>query len=118
MDKNKRLDPLALEIGKRIAERRDQLGLTQDQAAEKAGLSQQFLACVERGLKNMRAESIIKISQGLRISPEYLLTGAVSDTDRHYFVDMIAPLNGKQLRCYEEITKNYLIACGYDSPEE
>ena len=33
---------LAIEIGRRIAERRKQLGLTQAQAAEKAGLTQQF----------------------------------------------------------------------------
>ena len=38
---------LAIEIGRRIAERRKQLGLTQAQAAEKAGLTQQFFASVE-----------------------------------------------------------------------
>ena len=118
MDKHKDLDSLALAIGQRIAARRNQLGLTQEQAAEKIGLSQQFLACVERGLKNMRAENIVKVAQGLKISPEYLLTGTISDTDRHYLIDMITPLNSKQLRCYEEITKNYLIACGYEVLEE
>ena len=38
--------PLAIEIGRRIASRRNQLGLTQEQAAEKAGLTQQFFASV------------------------------------------------------------------------
>ena len=45
---------LAIEIGRRIAERRKQLGLTQAQAAEKAGLTQQFFASVETGAKNIR----------------------------------------------------------------
>ena len=59
---------LAIEIGRRIAERRKQLGLTQAQAAEKAGLTQQFFASVETGAKNIRAESIIKVSRALNIA--------------------------------------------------
>lgn len=106
-------DSLAVEIGLRIAERRKQLGWTQEQAAEQAGLSQQFFACVERGIKNIRAESIIKISQAMHISADYILTGISSDTDRNYLVEMIAPLDEVQLKCLEEIIKNYLIACGY-----
>ena len=39
-------DALAADMGKRIAARRNQLGLTQAEAAEKAGLTQQFFACV------------------------------------------------------------------------
>ena len=74
---------LAIEIGRRIAERRKQLGLTQAQAAEKAGLTQQFFASVETGAKNIRAESIIKVSRALNISADFLLTGIVTDLDRH-----------------------------------
>ena len=102
-----------LDIGQRIAHRRNQLGLTQEQAAEKAGLSHQFFACVERGLKNMRAESIIKLSQSMDISTDYILLGRSSDIDRNYLVELLKPLNETQLKCMEEIIKNYLIACGY-----
>ena len=52
MDKKK--DSLAPDIGRRIAMRRKQLGLTQAQAAELSGLTQQFFASVETGKKNMR----------------------------------------------------------------
>ena len=39
----------AKEMGKRIARRRKELGLTQEKAAERCGLSLQFFASVETG---------------------------------------------------------------------
>lgn len=102
---------LAVAIGSRIAARRKQLGWTQERAAEKTGLSHQFFACVERGIKNIRAESIIKISSAMGISADYILTGKVTDIDRNNIIKMIEPLTPQQLHCLEEIIKNYLIAC-------
>ena len=61
-------DKLAVEIGRRIANGRKQLSLTQEEAAERAGLTQQFFASVETGTKNIRAESIIKVTKALDIS--------------------------------------------------
>lgn len=99
---------LALEIGRRIAQRRTQLGLTQAQAAEKAGLTQQFFASVETGAKNIRAESIIKVSQALNISADFLLTGVVTDFDRHQVMEMLEPLNEKQFLEIQNIIRDIL----------
>lgn len=99
------------EIGQRIAARRKQLGWTQEQAAERSGLSHQFFACVERGIKNIRAESVIKISQAMDVSADYLLMGKSSAIDRGHLMDLMEPLNEIQLKCLEEILKNYVIAC-------
>ena len=55
----------AKEMGKRIAQRRKELGLTQEKAAERCGLSLQFFASVETGGKNVRAESLAKLAEGL-----------------------------------------------------
>jgi len=112
----KQVNTLAAEIGSRIASRRKQLGLTQEQAAEKAGLSHQFFACVERGLKNIRAESMLKISRAMNISADYILTGVISDIDRNYIMSLMEPLTEIQFKSLEEIVKNYLIACGHDEP--
>lgn len=107
-------NPLAAEIGSRIAQRRKQLGLTQEQAAERSGLSHQFFACVERGIKNIRAESIIKISKAMDISADYILIGQSSDVDRSHLLALLAPLNEKQLKCAEDILKSFVAACGYE----
>lgn len=106
------------EIGQRIAARRKQLGWTQEQAAEQSGLSHQFFACVERGIKNVRAESVVKISQAMGISTDYLLMGRSSAIDRGHLMDLMEPLSELQLKCLEEIIKNYLVACGCTPPEE
>lgn len=106
----------SVNIGKRIAERRNQLGLTQEQAAELSGLSHQFFACVERGLKNMRSESVIKLSLALNVSADYILFGRSNDYDRDYLVKLLEPLDEIQLKCMEEIIKNYLVACGHEEP--
>lgn len=98
---------LAIEIGRRIAERRKQLGLTQAQAAEKAGLTQQFFASVETGAKNIRAESIIKVSRALNISADFLLTG-VTDLDRHQVMKMLEPLDERQFLEIQNIIRDIL----------
>lgn len=114
---NEENNSLSVEIGRRIASRRKQLGLTQEQVAELSGLSHQFFACVERGLKNMRAENVIKLSKALNVSADYILMGNSNAADYEYISGLMKPLNEVQLKCLEEIIKNYLIACGYEKPK-
>ena len=107
-------DSLAPEIGRRIAMRRNQLGLTQAQAAEMSDLTQQFFASVETGTKNMRADSIIKVSRALGVSTDFLLTGVVTDFERNRLVQMLEPLDEVQFHMFEEIIKKILSFGGYD----
>ena len=101
MDSKK--DSLAPDIGRRIAMRRNQLGLTQAEAAELSGLTQQFL----------RADSIIKVSKALGVSTDFLLTGSVTDFERTQLTQMLEPLDETQLHMVEEIIKNILKFGGY-----
>jgi len=52
-------------VGKRILEYRKKLALTQEQAAESAGVSHQFFSLIEIGKKNMQAENIVKVANAL-----------------------------------------------------
>ncbi len=107
---------LAMEMGARIAERRKQLGWTQEQAAEASGLSWQFFACVERGIKNVRAESLLNLSRAMNVSADYILTGKQSRADYGELLKYLEPLSEKQLKYLEEILKNYVLACGCHLP--
>ena len=112
-------DPnLSKTIGVRIAHRRQELGWTQAQAAERAGLSHQFYACAERGIKGIGVDSIIKICKTLEISADYLLTEAMPAQDKSYIIKMLETMNETQRQATEEIIKNVLIACGYDVPKK
>lgn len=106
----------AVDIGQRIAIRRKQLNLTQERAAELSGLSHQFFASVERGAKNITAESVIKLSKALKMSTDYILFGKSNDYDRAYLLEMLSPLSEVQFKCMEEIIRSYLVACGYEDP--
>ena len=111
-------DPtLSKDIGVRIAHRRQELGWTQAQAAEKAGLSHQFYACAERGIKGLGVDSIIKICKTLEISADYLLTGAMPAQDKNYIIKMLETMNETRRQAAEEIIRNVLIACGYEVPK-
>lgn len=99
---------LAIRIGQRIANRRNQLGLTQEQAAERSGLTQQFFASVAAGRKNIRAESIIKVSKALGISADFLLTGQVSDIDCLHISTMLKSLSDEQFIEIEDLIRKIL----------
>ncbi|MFI3255698.1 MAG: helix-turn-helix transcriptional regulator [Eubacteriales bacterium] len=107
----KETNPILVAMGERIASRRKQLGLTQEQAAELTGVSHQFFACVERGIKNIRSENVIKLSIAFDISTDYILKGESNQADYNHIASLLKPLDEPQLKCLEEIIKQYLVAC-------
>lgn len=75
-NKNSDIDKKVAEIIQKIKTCREIARLSQAELAEKAGISQGFLAMVESGKKVPTITSILKISQALEIAPEYLfMTG-------------------------------------------
>ena len=61
-------------IGNNLLAKRKQLGLTQAEVAEAAGLSDRTYADIERGSANMRTETLIRICRALRVTPNDILT--------------------------------------------
>ena len=80
------------EIGKRISERRKWMGLTQEQLAEQMDVSIQMISNLERGIKAIRIDNLIRLSQILHISTDYILTGQPTDRDLHALAEQIARL--------------------------
>ena len=75
-------------IGKRIKLARNKLDLTQEQLAEKAGLSPRFISQLERGIAFGSANTIISISKVLKIDPNFLFGDLVKNSSPA-LVDMI-----------------------------
>lgn len=61
-------------IGNRLLRVRKQMGMTQFEVAEAAGLSDRTYADIERGTVNMRTETVLRICQVLHITPDEILT--------------------------------------------
>ena len=92
-----------VEIGNRIAERRKQLGLTQEALADKGDMTTQFVSYAEAGKRAMRPENLLKISSALEVSADYLLTGEIIDKDLLILSDKLRSLSPSQLRIIESM---------------
>ena len=85
-----------VEIGKRIQGRRKQMGLTQEQVADKMDVSIQMVSNLERGNKSIRIENLIKLSEILNISTDYILTGKETTEDMQVLTEQMASLSHKE----------------------
>ena len=60
-------------LGKTIRDRRTELGLSQEELAERADLHRTYVGGVERGERNVSLENIVRIARALQIVPSQLL---------------------------------------------
>ena len=106
------------EIGKRILDRRKQLGLTQEALAEKAEVTTQFESYAESGKRAMRPENLLKISEALGVSADYLLTGDMIDKDSLLLSEKLRMLTPKQLRLIEGLLDTYIAFCNETAADD
>jgi len=66
-----------VKLGNRIRNERLNLGLTQEQLAEKINISKNFMSLIENG-KNMSLETVVKLANTFGVSVDYLLQDIVT----------------------------------------
>mgnify|MGYP000352558653 len=89
------------EVGRRIAERRKQLGMTQEMLAERGDMTPQFVSYAEAGKRAMRPENLLKLASALGVSADYLLTGDIIDKDLLLLSEKLRRLTPEQVRIVE-----------------
>lgn len=104
------MDDLLKQIGNRILSRRKQLRMTQEELAEKAGITPQTVSTAELGKKALRPENIIRICSALEVSTDYLLLGKVNSHDHSALSSKISDLSSVQYRHLEDIINSFLAA--------
>lgn len=92
------------EIGKRIFERRKQIGMTQEKLAELADTTPQAISNYERGERELKASIILKISAALNITADYLLTGK-SKSFSFVTFSKLSDLEGNELQIVSDIVE-------------
>jgi len=65
--------PILLEFAKKVRLRRYELGLTQEQLAERANFHVNYIGGIERGERNPSVESVVTLAKALEISPRELM---------------------------------------------
>lgn len=79
-------------MGGRIQARRKQLGYTQEQLAGWMDVSIQMVSNPKRGNKAIRIDNLVRLSELLQVSADYLLTGQGSERDFQSLAERIARL--------------------------
>ena len=104
------MSDLLKQIGERIWKRRKQLHFTQDELAERAGMTSQTISTAENGTKALRPENIIKICTALDISTDYLLLGSIAEEDKKLLYEKLSKLSSEQYRYLEDIIDSFIAA--------
>ena len=97
-------EALSIQIGKRVRDRRETMGLTREQLAEQAQLSVQFLADIEAGRKNMTTNSLYKVTKALNLSSDFILFG---EADYTQIENMLLKLSKKDREMAENIITRF-----------
>ena len=71
------MDQQKVDIGRRIKRRRQDLKIKQNALAERLDISNNHLSAIENGKENPSIEILIKICHSLKVTPDYLLLGAM-----------------------------------------
>ena len=68
------------------------MGLTQEQLAEQMDVSIQMISNLERGIKAIRIDNLIRLSEIPNVSTDYILTGQYSNSDINILAEQISQL--------------------------
>lgn len=70
-----------IEIGRKIKKCREDLGISQERAAEMCSISPSFYSNIERGVKIMSLETFAAVCNAFSISADFLLNDELPKTD-------------------------------------
>lgn len=100
-------------LGKRIRQQRQLLKMTQEKLAESAGISLSFLGHIERGTRKASLDTLVRVCNALKVSPQLLLQDSLEDDllgDSAYISDS----HRKLLREISDVMIQY----GVEMPDE
>ena len=97
-------------FGERLRNRRNLLSFTQEDVAEKIGISLRFYQMIERGEKSVSLDTLIRLSRTLTISIDYLLFGAMTSLENPV-TEIINRLSPRQRQDAAQILRLYAKAC-------
>lgn len=97
-------------IGDRLASARKRKGYTQERLAELTGLSIKMISAAENGHKAMRPENIVRMSECLGVSTDYLLKGETAAITSQIETSSFARLPERQKKALFNIVNDFLSA--------
>ena len=90
-------------MGQRIMIRRKSLHMTQEELAERIGVSTQMISNLELGKKAIRPDNLVKVCDVLELSADFILTGNRTQTAVDIVSDKLIQLTAEELRMVSDM---------------
>ena len=97
-------------IGNRLRQQREFLGYTRDAVAEKLSVSVNFCRDIEIGAKGMSLQTLVKLSNILKLSTDYILFGETPENEAEPLVRMLNSSRPDKRPYAEDMLKAFLMA--------
>ena len=99
-----------IEIGQRLRQRRQELGLTRDKMSELADIGSGYYGQLEVGTSQMSVDTLIKLSRSMHLPMEYILFGeGYQPGDPSAVVDLLHRCSPRELNLAEDMLKHFLM---------
>ncbi len=99
------VEPKLIALGKFIRRKRQSLGLSQEELADRAGLHRTYVSDVERGIRNLTIGAAWFIAHGLGLELKDMIHALESDADTTAvapgFVQSFSPPPGADIGMFE-----------------
>jgi transcriptional regulator with XRE-family HTH domain len=99
-----------IEIGVRIRTQREMLGYTRDYLAEQLDKTPKFIRDIEIGAKGMSIQTLIGISNTLKLTTDYILFGSQTKNNIDPIVHMLNTCSPEKLKYAENILKSFILS--------
>ena len=90
-------------MGQRIMVRRKSLRMTQEEFAEKLGVSAQMISNLELGKKAIRPENLARVCDALGLSADFVLTGTNTKTAVDAVAEKLIQLTAEELQMVSDM---------------
>ena len=90
-------------MGQRIMVRRKALRMTQEELAEKLGVSTQMISNLELGKKAIRPENLVKVCDVLSLSANFVLTGSNTKSAVDAVAEKLLQLTKEELQMVSDM---------------
>lgn len=98
------------EIGHRLRQRRQSLGLTREKMSELADIGTGYYGQLEIGTSQMSVDTLIKLSKTMHLPMEYILLGTdYEPCDTSAILDLLNQCNPREVLLAEELLKLFLM---------
>lgn len=99
-----------IEIGLRLRQRRQELGLTREKMSELADIGSGYYGQLEVGTSQMSIDTLVKLARSMHVSTEYILFGDSREPgDAAPAQELLSRCTPRELRLAEEVLKLFLM---------